>query len=62
MFCPVVPSPTNISVVFARVTMAKKWSESMERGSIGERKTLTRCPFTLVEVERAMDSEPLVSF
>jgi hypothetical protein len=30
--------------------------------SIGERKTLTRWPCTLVEVERAIDGESMVSF
>jgi hypothetical protein len=48
MFCTIALSLTCICVVFARINMANKLCDSMERGSIGERQTSTRWPCTLV--------------
>jgi hypothetical protein len=42
--------------------MVKRWCDIMERGSIGERQTLTRWLCTLADGERAMDSESLIGF
>jgi hypothetical protein len=62
MFFIVVLSVICISVVFDRINMAKKWRDSMERGSIGESKKSTQWPCTLAEGERAIDGESMVPF
>jgi hypothetical protein len=62
MLFTVVLSLTCISVVFARKHTMKKLCDSMERGSIEESKNSTRWPCTLVEGERGMVGESMVSF
>jgi hypothetical protein len=42
--------------------MPKRWCNAMERGSTGERQTLTQWLCTLAEGERAMDGESLIDF
>jgi hypothetical protein len=58
----VVLSLTCISIIFARINMAKRWCDIMGRGSTGERQTLTRWLCMLAEGERVMDGETLISF
>jgi hypothetical protein len=40
--------------------MVKRWSDVMERASIGEKNILAQWPCTLVEVERVIDSETML--
>jgi hypothetical protein len=58
----VVFSITYISIVSVRINMVKRWCDTMERGSTGERQTSTRWLCTLVEGERATDGESLILF
>jgi hypothetical protein len=57
----VVLSLTCISIVSARINMAKRWCDATGRGSAGERQTSTRWLCMLAEGERAMDGESLIS-
>jgi hypothetical protein len=58
----VVLSLTSISIISARINMAKRWCDAMGRGSTGERQTSTRWLCMLAEGERAMDGESLIDF
>jgi hypothetical protein len=58
----VVLSLTCISIVSARINMAKRWCDAMGRGSTRERQTSTRWLCMLAEGERAMDGESHISF
>jgi hypothetical protein len=51
-----------ISIISARINMAKRWCDTMGRGSTGERQTSTQWLCMLAEGERAMDGESLISF
>jgi hypothetical protein len=58
----VVLSLTYISIVSARINMAKRWCDAMGRGSTGERHTSTQWSCMLAKGERDMDGESLISF
>jgi hypothetical protein len=58
----IVLSLTCISIVSTRINMVKRRCDVMGKGSTGERQTSTRWLCMLVEGERAMDGESLISF